>query len=107
MEDRAPAFAAVEVPDPDIEIVGAGITGISAALTLSRAGKRVRVHDARTVASGASGRNGGFALRGGAMAYDRAREQLGGRRAADYWRLTEDALDRLAAFGGEAVRRTG
>src|SRR4051812_47593684 len=107
MEDRAPTFAAVEVGDPDIEIVGAGITGISAALTLAAAGKRVRVHDARGVASGASGRNGGFALRGGAMAYDRAREQLGDERAAEYWRVTESALDRLASLGGAALRRMG
>src|SRR3954447_14094574 len=107
MEDRAPTFAAVEVGDPDIEIVGAGITGISAALTLAAAGKRIRVHDARGVASGASGRNGGFALRGGAMAYDQAREQLGGERAAQYWRATESALDRLPSLGGAAGRRTG
>src|SRR3954467_5373187 len=106
MEDPAPSFAAVEVADPDIEIVGAGITGISAALTLAAAGKLVRVHEARSVASGASGRNGGFALRGGAMQYDRARDRLGGERAAEYWRATESALDRLASLGGDAVRRT-
>ena len=90
-------FSSVEVERPDVEIVGAGITGISAALTLAAAGKRVRVHDARRVAEGASGRNGGFALRGGAMPYDRARESLGAERAAEFWRLTELALDRLAA----------
>jgi glycine/D-amino acid oxidase-like deaminating enzyme len=106
-QDPAPGFGAVEVADPDVEIVGAGITGISAALTLVAAGKRVRVHEARSVASGASGRNGGFALRGGAMSYDRAREQLGAERAAEYWRLTEAALDRLASLGGDALRRTG
>src|SRR5580765_1430146 len=106
-EQPAPAFGAVETTDPDVEIVGAGITGISAALTFARAGKRVRVYDARSVASGASGRNGGFALRGGAMSYDRAREQLGADRAAEYWRLTEAALDRLATLGGNALRRTG
>ena len=71
-EEAAPDFGAVEVAQPDVEIVGAGITGISAALTLAEAGKRVRVHDARRVAEGASGRNGGFALRGGAMPYDHA-----------------------------------
>jgi glycine/D-amino acid oxidase-like deaminating enzyme len=106
-EDPAPAFGSVEVAHPDVEVVGAGITGISAALTLALAGKRVHVHDARSVASGASGRNGGFALRGGAMPYDRAREWLGPDRAAEYWRLTENALDRLAALGGGALRRTG
>ncbi len=61
----------------------------------------------RGVAEGASGRNGGFALRGGAMPYDRAREWLGAGRAAEYWRLTEQALDRLAGFAGDALRRTG
>jgi gamma-glutamylputrescine oxidase len=67
----------------------------------------VRVHDARRVAEGASGRNGGFALRGGAMPYDRACEWLGRDRAADYWALTELALDRLADLAGDTLRRTG
>ena len=61
----------------DVEVVGGGVTGISCALTLAQAGKRVRLHEARSVASGASGRNGGFALRGGAMAYDSARDCSG------------------------------
>jgi glycine/D-amino acid oxidase-like deaminating enzyme len=90
-----------------VAVVGAGITGISAALTLARLGQRVRVHEARQVASGASGRNGGFALRGGAMAYDSAREWLGADDAADYWRLTEAYVDRMAELGGDAFRRTG
>ena len=106
-EDPVPDLGSVEIAQPDVEIVGAGITGISAALTLAAAGKRVRVHDARRVAEGASGRNGGFALRGGAMPYDRAREWLGAERAAEYWRLTELALDRLAALAGDALQRTG
>ena len=91
----------------DVEIVGGGVTGISAALALAGLGKRVRLHEARAVASGASGRNGGFALRGGAMAYDSAREWLGHDAAADYWRLTEAYVDRMVELGGDAVRRTG
>ena len=91
----------------DVEIVGGGVTGISCALTLANRGKRVRVHEAREVASGASGRNGGFALRGGAMAYDSAREWLGPEPAADYWRLTEAYVDRMGELGGDAFRRTG
>ena len=67
----------------------------------------MRLHEARAVASGASGRNGGFALRGGAMAYDSAREWLGHDAAADYWRLTEAYVDRMAELGGDAIRRTG
>src|SRR5580765_1250795 len=106
-EEAPPAFARVRVDAPEVEIVGAGITGISAALTLAEGGRRVRVHEARAVAGGASGRNGGFALRGGAMPYDRAREWLGPDNALEYWRLTERHLDRLAAFAGDALRRTG
>jgi gamma-glutamylputrescine oxidase len=92
---------------PDVEIVGGGITGCSCALTLAEKGLRVRLHEARAVASGASGRNGGFALRGGAMAYDSAREWLGADLAAEYWRLTESYVDRMGELGGDAFRRTG
>jgi glycine/D-amino acid oxidase-like deaminating enzyme len=91
----------------DVAIVGAGITGCSAALRLSEGGLRVRVHDARGVAEGASGRNGGFALRGGSARYDIARATYGGDRAKAYWLWTEEKLDRLAEFGGDALRRTG
>ncbi|HVC87730.1 MAG TPA: FAD-dependent oxidoreductase, partial [Gaiellaceae bacterium] len=106
-EEQEHPLARVHVDSPDVEIVGAGITGISAALTLAAAGLRVRVHDARQVAGGASGRNGGFALRGGTMPYDKAREWLGADTAFAYWRLTEQYLDRLAALAGDALRRTG
>ena len=92
---------------PDVEIVGGGITGVSAALTLARSGKRVRLHEARAIASGASGRNGGFALRGGAMSYDSAREWLGEDQAAEFWRQTEAYVDRMGELGGDAFRRTG
>ncbi|MDQ2983265.1 MAG: FAD-binding oxidoreductase [Actinomycetota bacterium] len=92
---------------PDVEVIGAGITGCSCALALARAGRRVRVHDARGVAEGASGRNGGFALRGGAARYDVARESYGARHSHELWRRTEAALDRLGELGGDAVRRVG
>ena len=39
-------------------IVGAGVTGCSCALTLASAGLRVRVHEAREVASGAQDDSG-------------------------------------------------
>jgi glycine/D-amino acid oxidase-like deaminating enzyme len=91
----------------DVGIVGGGVTGLSCALTLAERGLRVRVHEARTIASGASGRNGGFALRGGAMPYDRARATLGRDRAASLWRLTERTLDRMERLAGDALRRVG
>jgi len=91
----------------DVAIVGAGITGCSCALTLASAGLRVRVHDQRRIAEGASGRNGGFALRGGAARYDVARDSYGDGAAAGLWRWTEDCLDRMAELDGGALRRVG
>jgi gamma-glutamylputrescine oxidase len=91
----------------DVSIIGAGITGVSCALALARGGLRVRVHDARGIAEGASGRNGGFALRGGAARYDVARETYGADAARQLWRRTEEALGRLEAVAGDAFRRTG
>jgi glycine/D-amino acid oxidase-like deaminating enzyme len=91
----------------DVAIVGAGVTGCSAALRLAEAGLRVRVHDARGIAEGASGRNGGFALGGGAARYDVARETYGALQAAAYWRWTEQALDRMAELAGDALQRPG
>jgi gamma-glutamylputrescine oxidase len=91
----------------DVAVVGGGITGCACAAALARAGKRVRLYEAREVATGASGRNGGFALRGGANAYDVAREQLGPVVARDYWRLTEEYVEHVAELAGDAFTRTG
>jgi len=91
----------------DVAVVGGGVTGCACAHVLAAAGMRVRLYEAREVAGGASGRNGGFALWGGAMAYDEAREQLGGEQARALWRLTERYVDRMAELAGDAFRRTG
>jgi glycine/D-amino acid oxidase-like deaminating enzyme len=108
LEEEAPPRAApVYSGRVDVAIVGAGVTGCSAALRLAEHGLRVRVHDERGVAEGASGRNGGFALRGGASRYDVARDTYGGDAAAALWHWTERALDRMAALAGDALRRPG
>lgn len=91
----------------DVAIVGAGVTGCACALALAEGGLRVRVHEARRVAWGASGRNGGFALRGGALPYHVARVELGPERAAQLWRLSERFLDRMQELAGDALRRVG
>jgi gamma-glutamylputrescine oxidase len=91
----------------DVAVIGGGVTGCACALALAEAGRRVRVYEAREIAGGASGRNGGFALRGAAPAYDAAREQLGAEAARALWRLSERYLGRLAELGGDAFRRTG
>ena len=90
---------------PDVVVIGGGATGCACALPLAEAGLRVRVHEAREVASGASGRNGGFALWGGAMPYDVARRQLRPESARALWQLTERYVDRMELLAGDAFRR--
>jgi glycine/D-amino acid oxidase-like deaminating enzyme len=91
----------------DLAIDGGGVTGCACALTLAEAGLRVRLFEAREIAGGASGRNGGFALRGGAPAYDRARAQLGPEPARELWQTTERYLGRMASLAGDAFRQVG
>ena len=92
---------------PDVAVVGGGITGCSCALSLAEAGLKVRLYEAREIAGGASGRNGGFALRGGAAAYPVMVESIGRERAASMWRWTEREALELARVAGDAFRPTG
>jgi len=92
---------------PDVAVVGGGITGCSCALALAEAGLRVRLYEAREIAGGASGRNGGFALRGGAAPYPVLAESIGSEQTAALWRWTESELTALAALAGDAFRPTG
>jgi glycine/D-amino acid oxidase-like deaminating enzyme len=105
--ESTPSLESHSLEGVDIAIIGAGATGCACALALARGGLRVRVHDARRIAEGASGRNGGFALRGGAARYDVARETYGSDAARELWLRTEAALDRLESLAGDAFRRTG
>jgi gamma-glutamylputrescine oxidase len=91
----------------DVAVVGGGITGCSCALALAEAGLSVRLFEAREIAGGASGRNGGFALRGGATPFPVLAESIGGDATAALWRWTEEELVVLARLAGDAFRRTG
>jgi gamma-glutamylputrescine oxidase len=91
----------------DVAVVGAGVTGCACALALAERGRSVAVYDARSVAGGASGRNGGFALRGAAPAYDVARDRLGAGRARELWLLSEHALDAMERLAGNTLVRSG
>jgi glycine/D-amino acid oxidase-like deaminating enzyme len=62
--EAAPPASLPQVPvakSADAVIVGAGYTGLSAALTLARAGRSVLVFDRQRPGEGASSRNGGMA----------------------------------------------
>jgi glycine/D-amino acid oxidase-like deaminating enzyme len=107
LTESRPTVPARELERVDVAIIGAGITGCACAAALAGEGKHVRVYDARGVGEGASGRNGGFALRGAAARYDVARETYGAEEARELWQRTERAVDRVEALAGDAFRRTG
>jgi len=92
---------------PDVAVVGGGITGCSCALALAEAGLRVRLYEAREIAGGASGRNGGVGLRGGAAPYPVTAASIGRERAAELWQWTERELAALGEAAGDAFRPTG
>jgi glycine/D-amino acid oxidase-like deaminating enzyme len=91
----------------EVAVIGGGVTGCSCALTLAARGVRVRLHEAREIAGGASGRNGGFALRGATPPYDEARRLLGEERARLVMDITERSLDRMEELAGDAFQRVG
>lgn len=97
--------------DVDVCIVGAGVTGTSAARALARAGAKVLLLDARGVAAGASGRNGGFLLAGLQLRFPDLVNRVGPTRASALHRFSLEARDALmhtaAEIGlGAAVTRT-
>ena len=64
----------------DVAIVGAGYAGLSAALTLARAGRSVVVLDADAPGYGASSRSGGMIGHGHRLSYTKLIEQYGARK---------------------------
>jgi gamma-glutamylputrescine oxidase len=107
LSETPPERAQVTVEDPEVVVVGAGVTGCAAALRLAEAGKRVRLHDARGIAEGASGRNGGFALRGMPAAFDVTAASVGEAEAVALTAWTECAIDTIESLAGDAFRRVG
>ena len=73
----------------DLAIVGAGFTGLWAALTAARAGLSVVVLDAHRVGFGASGRNGGQVGTGLRMDQGWLEGQIGKGPARAVWDVSE------------------
>ena len=80
----------------DVCVVGAGFTGISAALELAERGYTVAVLEAERIGFGASGRNGGQIVNG----YSRNLEVIGRR----YGAAAARALGDMALEGGRIIR---
>ncbi len=82
--------------ETDVCIIGAGFTGISAALELSERGFSVVVLEAKRIGFGASGRNGGQIVNG----YSRDLETIAGR----YGRDKAIELGKMSLEGGNIIR---
>ena len=84
----------------DVCIVGAGYTGLSAAIELAAAGYRTVVLEAETVGYGASGRNGGQVCTGFSSSQAKIEAQLGKADAAKAFAMAEESkallTDRIA-----------
>ncbi|WP_062763431.1 FAD-binding oxidoreductase [Falsirhodobacter sp. alg1] len=87
-----PAFAPLQgATRADVCIVGAGYTGLSAALHLAERGFDVVVLEAQRVGWGASGRNGGQVGSGQRREQDDLEAMLGMNDARHLWNLAEEA----------------
>lgn len=75
----------------DVCVVGGGYAGLSAALHLALAGRKVVLLEARRIGGGASGRNGGQIHSGQRLDQDQLEDMLGDAEARALWRLAEDA----------------
>ena len=91
--------------DVDVVVIGGGVTGVTGALFLAEGGARVAVLERREIASGATGRNGGFMLAGTHEYYVEAVEELtdlygadGRRMAREAWQIALENHDLMAGL---------
>ena len=89
-----PPFPSFDGTDnTDICIIGAGYTGLSAALHLANQGCAVTLLEAQRVGFGASGRNGGQLGSGQRLDQETLLRWLGPQSADALWDLAEEAID--------------
>lgn len=82
----------------DVAILGAGFTGLTAALELARKGLSVAVVEAHRAGFGASGRNGGQVGSGYNMGQGALEKELGAGPARALWDLSMDAKAMVRMF---------
>jgi glycine/D-amino acid oxidase-like deaminating enzyme len=114
--DTAPAFTRAATGPVegrfDVAVVGAGYTGLSAALALAKRGASVVVLEAGRVIGEASGRNGGHCNNGLPHDYTGLMQRFGREGARDYYRAFNIAVDTVERIAREEqiecdFRRTG
>src|SRR5215471_4479747 len=98
---EAPPISVPRVPVAakcDVVIVGAGYTGLSAALKLARAGRQVQVFDRQRPGEGASTRNGGIAIGNHRPSYPQMLRRFGPAPASAIQAEAKAAREDLADF---------
>ncbi|TCT10491.1 gamma-glutamylputrescine oxidase [Paralcaligenes ureilyticus] len=82
-----------QTEEADVCVIGAGLAGLTAALTLARAGKRVVLLEAEKVAWGASGRNGGVVSPGYSTSFAKIAKRAGLDGAKQLHLLSMEGVD--------------
>ncbi len=85
----------------DVCIIGGGYTGLSAALSLAKAGRRVVLLEAQRVGFGASGRNGGQLGSGQRIEQPQLERMVGQDTARQLWNLGEEAKSHVKGLISE------
>ncbi|MBN0987239.1 NAD(P)/FAD-dependent oxidoreductase [Amphritea pacifica] len=90
--DRPDYPALIGEQQADICIIGAGYTGLSAALHLAEKGYSVTLLESETVGWGASGRNGGQVCPGHNMGHAELIKKVGQKAADSLWQSSLDSV---------------
>ena len=85
----------------DVAVVGAGITGITAALLLKRAGRRVALLDSKRIVRGATGYTTAKVTSGHGLVYGRLTETFGEEGARIYAESNQAAIERIAELAAD------
>src|ERR1700733_12660517 len=91
----APTAALAGSVRSDICVIGGGIAGCSAALSLAERGYRVVLLEAQRIGWGASGRSGGQVIYGLATEQDQIKAMVGADDERRIWDLSLAAIDLL------------
>jgi glycine/D-amino acid oxidase-like deaminating enzyme/nitrite reductase/ring-hydroxylating ferredoxin subunit len=85
----------------DVAVIGAGITGLTSATLLKRAGKTVALVDMKRIVRGATGYTTAKVTAGHGLIYSYLTSALGGETASTYAQANQAAVERVARFVDE------
>ena len=91
----------------DVCVAGGGLAGLTLARELALAGKSVVLLEAKRIASGASGRNGGFVSAGFALGAKEIAAMVGLDAARALYKLSNEGAEYVRSRAGAAVMGNG